>query len=155
MGDEVFLRAVRAGVAVLLCVAWVAIVVIGVVYSFGSGEPPSWVESDGLKYFIPGLTALLGGVVATVFGVTPTDNSPSGTVRLGNLVEARSLDEKAPAGARIWVGRVYVLAYLVLGAVAAFTWCVKGGHTVEYISTLAPAWGGLVLPIGTSFVGQS
>lgn len=155
MSDEAFVRAVRAGVAVLLGLAWVAIVAIGVVFSFSSGEPPSWLEGDGLKYFIPGLTALLGGVVATAFGVAQSEDSPPATVRLGNLVQARGLNQKAPADARVWVGRGYVLAYLAMGAVAAFTWCVKGGDTVEFIRTLAPAWGGLVLPIGTSFFGQS
>jgi hypothetical protein len=105
-----------------------------------------------LKYFLPGLTTLVGGVVATAFGVAQSPNTPAATERLSNLVEGKTLGS---GNARKWIGRGYILAYLILGAVAAFTWAVKGGDSVEYIRTLAPAWGGLVLPIATSFFNQT
>jgi hypothetical protein len=155
MGDDTFLRGVRAGIAVLLGGAWAAVVLIGIWLSFESGEDPGWASGDGMKYFMPGLTALVGGVVATAFGVAQNSKAPSATARLTNLVQAANLDTNVAGSARIWIGRGYILIYLVLGAAAAFTWAVKGGDTVEYIRTLAPAWGGLVLPIATSFFNQT
>jgi hypothetical protein len=152
MRDEAFIRGVRAGVAILLGLAWVVVVVIGIVYSFKSGDDPSWLNGDGMKYFVPGLTTLVGGVVATAFGVAQNSDAPAATTRLSNLVQGRGLDDPQ---ARIWIGRGYILAYLILGAIAALTWAVKGGDTTEYIRTLAPAWGGLVLPIATSFFNQT
>ncbi|HEU4706445.1 MAG TPA: hypothetical protein VFS64_04595 [Solirubrobacterales bacterium] len=152
MGDEPFIRGVRAGIAILLGLAWVVLVIIGIAYSFKSGDDPSWLGGDGMKYFMPGLTTLVGGVVATAFGVAQSPDNPPATARLANLVEARKLDA---AAARKWIGRGYVLAYLVLGAAAAVTWAMKGGEAVEFIRTLAPAWGGLVLPISTSFLNQT
>ncbi|MGN6257283.1 MAG: hypothetical protein ACTHN3_05975 [Solirubrobacterales bacterium] len=136
----------------MLGVAWAAIVVIGIVYSFKSGDDPSWLNGDGMKYFMPGLTSLLGGVVATAFGVAQSPNTPPATVSIANVVQARALGSPNP---KIWIGRGYILGYLCLGAAAAVTWALKGGDAVEYIRTLAPAWGGLVLPIGTSFFSQN
>lgn len=66
----------RAGIAVLLGVAWAAVVLIGIWLSFESGEGPGWVSGDGVKYFMPSLTALIGGVVATAFGVAQNSKAP-------------------------------------------------------------------------------
>jgi hypothetical protein len=153
MTDPEFIRMVRAGAAVLLGVAWGLAVAIGVVYSFVGGGDPKWIGSDGMTYFMPGLTALVGGVVATAFGVpTPKDTPPGPTERLSNLVAGEPVGRAD--GIRRWVGRGYILVYLLLGALAAFTWVVKGGDTVNFVRTLAPAWGGLILPIAASFFSE-
>jgi hypothetical protein len=153
MSDPQFIRAVRAGVAVLLGLAWGLAVLVGLWFSFKGGSDPKWIGGDGMTYFMPGLTALVGGVVATAFGVpSPKDQTPGPTERLSNLVAGQLVSKSD--GIRRWVGRSYILLYLILGALAAFTWAIKGGDTVMFVRTLAPAWGGLVLPIAASFFSE-
>jgi hypothetical protein len=169
MSDPAFIRLVRAAIAVLLGIAWAIAVILGVVFSFKGGVQPKWITSDGMTYFIPGLTALVGGVVATAFGIPTTDtDGPGPTDRLSNLVSGQPVseapdqapppengDRKLKISARQWIGRGYIVIYLSLGALAALTWVIKGADTVMFVRTLAPAWGGLVLPIGASFFSET
>lgn len=150
MTDAAFLRLVRAVTAVLLGIAWAIAIAVGVIFSFKSATDPEWLTSDGLTYFMPGLTALVGGVVAAAFGVPrpETDSPPGPTDRLSNVVEGKPVSDSVT---RQWVGRAYIVIYLFCGAAAALTWVVKGGDTVTFVKTLAPAWAGLALPIGASF----
>jgi hypothetical protein len=131
--DERFIQSMRALVAVLAGLIWVVLVVLGIAFSWASGDDPGFLSSDGLIYILPGLTALVGGVVAVAF-----------------RVEAPKAPQKLAAGGPKWLGRLYIGAYLLLGLLALLTWIFKGGGTIEYVRTLASAWAGLFLLIASS-----
>jgi uncharacterized membrane protein len=151
--DDSFRRLVTAVVAGVALVAWAAAVVAGVIYSFKSGDDPDFIGGDGMKFFMPGLTALVGGVVAAAFGIeaageTRTDRNLTalGSVLTGTPA-ATSSAEATPVPRRQLLGRWYIGVYLAFGLAAAVTWIINGGDTVEYVRTLASAWGGLFLGI--------
>jgi hypothetical protein len=131
--DERFIELMRALVAVLAGLIWVVLVVLGIAFSWASGDDPGFLNSDGLIYILPGLTALVGGVVAVAF-----------------RVEAPKAPHKLGAMGPEWLGRLYIGAYLLLGLLALLTWIFKGGGTIEYVRTLASAWAGLFLLIASS-----
>jgi len=149
MSNDGFLRGVMAVAAIVLGLAWVAIVACGILFSFKSGTDPSWVTSEGMKYFVPGLTALIGGVVATAFGIAAKDPNNGASERVAGVVKGQGF---GGADTQVWIGRFYITAYLLLGAAAAVTWVFAGGDTIDFIRTLAPAWGGLALAIATAYM---
>jgi hypothetical protein len=153
--DEHFRRTVGAAVAIAGALLWIAAVVVGSIFSFDSGDVPSFLTSDGMKYFVPGLTALVGGVVAGAFGLP----QPAGSNRaernlrsLSNVLSANPTDRKVGEGAlKRTVAEGYVVAYLLFGFLAAVTWIVNGGDTLDYVRALASAWVGLFLGIAQGF----
>ncbi|MEA2308817.1 MAG: hypothetical protein QOG86_1576 [Thermoleophilaceae bacterium] len=157
-----FVRAVSAVVALVLLLGWVVLVAIGVIYSWKSGDDPSWITGDGLKLFLPGLTALVGGVIAVAFGVKPppaggggaADRTAKNIGALANVLAAKPLtDPEPPSDAtQSAVAKAYVVAYLLAGFAAAVTWVVNGDDALEFVKTLASAWGGLVIAIAGAFL---
>lgn len=49
------------------------------------------------------------------------------------------------------MAKAYIVVYLLVGLAAALTWIIKGDAAIEYLRTLATAWGGMFLGIGQGF----
>jgi hypothetical protein len=151
--NQKFLRSVGAAAAIVGALAWIAAVVAGAIYSFKSGHDPKFLTSDGMKFFMPGLTALVGGVVAAAFGLPQPDDSRTdrNVNSLAKVLAAKPTTVSTVSGVSRTVAEGYVVAYLLFGAVAALTWIINGGDTLDYVRTLASAWGGLFLGIAQGF----
>ena len=154
-----FIRLVSAALALLAVVAWAIFAVAGVICSFKSGHNPSWLTGDAAKFVLPGLTALVGGVVAVGFGVNPptTDRGNRTKHNVGSLAKVltaqpvRAHDPPVGSSQRI-LASTYVVVYMLLGLAAVVTWVIKGGATLDFVRTLASAWAGLALTIVGAFM---
>lgn len=152
-----FIQLMRALIAALAGLVWVVLVAFGIVFSWVSGDDPHFISSDGLVFILPGLTALVGGVVAVAFGVPAPkakseDGQPSSSAQVQSILSATTKGSKRALkeGSSELLGQLYIAAYLILGFIAMVTWMIMGGDTIDYVRTLASAWVGLILPIATS-----
>lgn len=156
MQNPKFIQLMRALIAALAGLVWVVLVAFGIVFSWVSGDDPNFISSDGLVFILPGLTALVGGVVAVAFGVPAPkaeskDGPPSSSAQVQSILSATTKgSERALKGASKWLGQLYIAAYVILGLIAMVTWMIMGGDTIDYVRTLASAWAGLILPIAAS-----
>jgi hypothetical protein len=144
MPSSEFRRLISAGVAILALAFWAVIMILGVIHSYNE-HSSAFLTSEGLRYVMPGLTALVGGVLAAVFAL------PVPTVqRLGNLLTADG-PRKQKTNLKALIAGSYVIVYLVLGLLALATWIATGAHTVEFVRTVAAAAGGSLIAIATGY----
>jgi hypothetical protein len=144
MPSPEFRRAVSAICAVSALVFWAVILTLGVIYNFNDNQA-DFLTSDGLRYVMPGLTALIGGVVAGVFAV------PVPTIqRLGNLLTAEG-PRRSATSTKTAFAIANVVTYVIGGAVALASWIATGGDTVDFVRTIAAAWGGIWISIVTGY----
>jgi hypothetical protein len=121
------------------CALWIYILVT--VWKSSGGTPP--VFNDAVQYLAPVLTALVGGIVAMVFGVSIAQPPHSG------LHASLALVSFTPA---TWAYGVYVISYLLLGAVSGVTWVARSSVTPPLVKNFAmSAVGLLVAVVGASF----
>lgn len=121
------------------CALWIYILVT--VWKSAGGTPP--VFNDAVQYLAPVLTALVGGIVALVFGVSIAQPPHSG------LQASFALVSFTPA---TWIYGVYVIAYLALGAASGVTWVARSSVTPALVKNYAmSAIGLLVAVVGASF----
>lgn len=113
--------------------------------------------NTSLIYITSGLTGLVGGIVATSFGVQQTENpnrnaSPSamkfqslGTV----LVSSNESDEM-----REKIGYFYALAYILVGMASVIIWVVLNENTIQSVSNMATTFFGMLIPIVAQFFNR-
>jgi hypothetical protein len=129
------LLAIAGFTALWLYVFWV-------VWTTEKPDPPTF--NDAIQYLAPILTALVGGIVAMVFGVSIA-HPPQSFFQVAAIL----LSFK-PA---TWVFGVYIVDYLVLGALAAITWVARMSKTPPLVRNFAMTTVGLVVAVVSASFG--
>jgi hypothetical protein len=128
-------------VLVLLAItafAAVWIYVLVQVWKEKGNKPPN--ISAGVEYFASSLTALVGGVVAMVFG---TQLARSGSEVWSVLFSSAQ---------STWVYAIYTIAYIVLGIASGVTWAVRTAVTPPLVKNFGMTALGLVIAVvGATF----
>ncbi len=131
-------------IALAAAIAWAVAVGAGVFLN-ATDKDAGFLDSEAMKYVMPGLTALVGGVVAAAFGLAKSDKSDDNMASLARTATPGA--NRAHDGIAI----AYISLYLLLGLAAAVIWAVKQGDTFEFLRTLAAAWVGLFLGIAQGY----
>jgi hypothetical protein len=118
------------------------IYVLAIVWRASGPNPP--VFNDAVQYLAPILTALIGGIVAMVFGVSIA------TPPHGFLESSQILLSFKPS---TWIYGVYIIGYLVLGASAGVTWVAKTAVTPPLVKNFAMTTIGLVVAVVSASFG--
>jgi hypothetical protein len=140
--------------SVVALILYIGVSAVGILYSWRSGDP-SWITSEGTIFWTTGLASLVGGVVAVGFGVEPPPPPPTppptppkppnqGPRPLRGLATIITGD---PHWSKVWIAVAYAAAYFGLGILAAVTWAVQQGETIDAVRGLASAFAGLFLAV--------
>jgi len=110
-----------------------------------------------IVYLNSGLTGLVGGIVATGFGV---ENNSQQIVRGLNLnrkmVSLGSLTTRNnEASKKEKYGYIYALTYIVMGITSIVVWIILGDGVIESISNMAATFFGMVIPIVATFLSPN
>jgi hypothetical protein len=105
-------------------------------------QPP--VFNNAVQYLAPILTALVGGIVAMVFGVTIA-NPPHGFLEASTIL----LSFKPST----WIFGVYIIGYLLLGAASGVTWVARSAATPPLVKNFAMTTIGLVVAVVSASFG--
>ena len=138
MPSPEFRRLVTAGVAVSALAFWAVVLTLAIIYSF-SESPSDFLTSEGLRYVMPGLTGLIGALMAAVYALPG-----SALQRLGNLLATDGPRKALTANKRL-AAVAFKVVYLLGGAMALATWIATGADTIEFVRTVAVVWGGTVV----------
>ncbi len=113
-----------------------------------------WIPSDGqgsgnpaVEYTSAALTGLVGGVVATAFGV----KRPDPNVNALNSLSGFATAAKDSSTTKQWIGTLYVSVYLIIGLLTVFTWAFPGSDASEAVKITASTFIGMVTAIVASF----
>jgi hypothetical protein len=157
-----FIKKFSAAAALVAILLYAAGVVVGIWFSWKSGDDPDWLTDEAMLYVVTGLSALVGGVVAAAFGVEPPEPEPEpdpapepsrtdrNLLALGAVLSA----DTGEASAQSSLAAVYVVVYFLLAAAAIVTWVLNAGDTLDFVRGLASAAVGLFLAIVRAFFQQ-
>ena len=113
-----------------------------------------WTSTDGqgsgnsaVEYVSAALTGLVGGVVATAFGVKQPDPNVSALNTLAGFAIAAS----GRSTTKQWVGALYVGIYLLVGLLAVITWAVPGSDASGAVKITASTFIGMTTAIIASY----
>ncbi len=120
--------------------------------------------NSSLLYITTGLTGLVGGIVATGFGVkkpnppsggavvaaTPAPLKESHSMKFQNL-GAFASSSKDSDKSKERMGFYYALAYLLVGVTAIVIWIIQQDETIETVSNMATTFFGMMVPIIAQF----
>ena len=121
--------------------------------------------NSSLLYITTGLTGLVGGIVATGFGVKKP-NPPSGgepgvaaepaPLKVSHSAKFQNLGGFASSSkdsdkSKERMGFYYALAYLLVGVTAIVIWVIKQDQTIETVSNMATTFFGMMVPIVAQF----
>jgi hypothetical protein len=112
---------------------------------------------SSLTYITSGLTGLVGGIVATAFGVKlpPTVKSKLNSIdnynlkSLGRMVSASPNTPVEEGKGKL--GFLYALAYIIIGVISIAIWIYLGDNTISEVSNMATTFFGMMIPIVASF----
>lgn len=135
-----FIAGVTAALAVLVIFAYAIVSVIAIADVWGAeGLAPT--TGEPITYIFTALAGLVGGIVAVAFGVSPPGEKLSG---LANLTTSGLT-------IRDWIGSLYVVVYLAVGAGAVATWIGNESTISDLVKNLAVVTLGMVVPIVAGF----
>lgn len=139
----------------LLCSAYVFYMAIKVGYD-KTVLPINYQDeiNEVLMYFNNALTGMVGGIVASGFGVpTAVDSNHRKTVKLtqlGNMISSNFTD---PTKERL--GFYYALTYIVIGIASILVWIILQDSTLPNITHMATTFFGMLMAIVVSYMGDS
>ena len=116
------------------------------------------IDNAALIYFTNGLTGLVGGIVATSFGIKPetntdsTNGKPPKITKLGNLGGLILADPESDSKEKL--GFYYVLAYIIIGVAACIIWIILDDNAFKSVSNLATTFFGMAIPIVAAFINE-
>lgn len=116
--------------------------VLLVVWKSKSPNPPTF--NDAVQYLAPILTALVGGIVAMVFGVSIAA-PPHGILETSKAL----LSFKAST----WMFGLYIIGYLLFGAMSGVTWVARSTLTPPLVKNFAMTTIGLVVAVVSASFG--
>ncbi|WP_374474676.1 hypothetical protein [Zoogloea sp.] len=103
--------------------------------------PP--VFNEAVQYIAPSLTALIGGIVAMLFGVSLEKTSQH---LFGATLTLLSFERTT------WLYGAYIVIYLLLGVASAVTWICKADTIPALVKNFAMTTIGLIVAVvGASF----
>ncbi|GAA5221016.1 hypothetical protein [Membranihabitans marinus] len=139
----------------LLC----SIYVFYMAFSIGYGKkelPQDYLNqiNEVLMYFNNGLTGMVGGIVASGFGIpTAVDSNHRKTVKLTQLGNMISSNFEDPTKERL--GFYYALTYIVFGIASILVWIILQDSTLPNITHMATTFFGMLMAIVVSYFGVS
>ncbi|MBJ7882807.1 hypothetical protein [Gelidibacter salicanalis] len=112
--------------------------------------------SSGLIYVTTGLTGLVGGIVASGFGVKPQAGVPKRGEETAYAYKLQGLGslavpEKQSDGTKEKIGLYYALTYFIVGAAAVIIWIHLDENAISSVSHMAMAFIGMVIAIVAQF----
>lgn len=137
------LAAIVAVLALGAAVAFGVMAIWAIVEVWRATSTP--VPNEAYTYVESALAGLVGGIVATAFGVSLP------TAKLGGLSNLST----AGAVNRQWIGAAYVVIYLVVGAAAIITWIFHADLVSGVVKNLACIFVGMVIPIVAGYFAKS
>ncbi|PCJ94780.1 MAG: hypothetical protein COA50_10325 [Flavobacteriaceae bacterium] len=105
--------------------------------------------NSAMIYVTSGLTGLVGGIVATGFGVEIPDDGVDASpvnLKLQNLGSFASR-ESDPDKTKEKIGFLYALSYIIVGIGAIIVWLILGDNTMQSVSIMATTFFGMSIPI--------
>ncbi|WP_299114183.1 hypothetical protein [uncultured Winogradskyella sp.] len=118
--------------------------------------------NSALTYVTSGLTGLVGGIVASGFGVKPPDSGneveessvKTFAYKLQNL-GSYSISDNKPNESKEKMGFFYALAYIVVGIGSIALWIILNENAMESISNMATTFFGMLIPIVAQYFNRS
>lgn len=104
--------------------------------------PPA--PSEAFNFVQTGIAGLVGGIVATAFGVSAPRQK---VATLSNV-------STAGASERQWIGGAYVVVYFLVGVAAVGTWVVNSDVTSVVVKNLASSFVGMVIPVVAGYFSK-
>jgi hypothetical protein len=116
-------------------------------------------SNPAIMYITSGLTGLVGGIVATAFGVKETNNTPPNAApanqklrRLSSYVFTPTpVDDAGVNNNNGLYGTLYSLAYIVVGTASAVIWIILGKDTIPSVAFMATTFFGMLIPIVAAY----
>lgn len=118
--------------------------------------------NSALTYITSGLTGLVGGIVASGFGVKVPDPDGDGvetsmnrfSYKLQNL-GSYSISNNKPNDSKEKMGFFYALAYIIVGVGSIALWIILNENAMESMSNMATTFFGMLIPIVAQYFNRS
>lgn len=109
--------------------------------------------SPKLNYLTSMLTGLVGGIVATAFGIEkpidPAKRQPKLGVAIKNMAAMTGVGSDSTF--RDKVGYAYIISYILIGILSIIAWVSLGDLDLQMISNMSMTFVGMVVAIVTAF----
>ena len=110
-----------------------------------------------LIYITSGLTGLVGGIVATAFGVKQPEDDDANLnfmnnynfKSLGRMITTPSDDSVNNNKEKY--GFLYALSYIIIGVVSIIIWVWLEDNTIQAVSNMATTFFGMMIPIVAAY----
>lgn len=143
-----------AVVSIMSLLLFASIHLWAAVAAMAGGGMPDWLKSAFVLHAAGLLTGLVVGIVASTLGVQSPDAGVH-TRRMGRLARTIGLDaERGSGNGAIVAARLYVIVFLVTGAVAGVATATSSARVLPYTDSLALLFLGLLIAATRSGIGQ-